>query len=369
MSAPAPTYVAVLTPESPGAIAVVAVSGDGAGRLVAPICRRRNAGSIERFDAGLPRLVQIMDGEQVLDDAIVSAFTIGDVPRIELNLHGGVRIVQRVVGVLERVGGRLISATAFEDRFGGRSSFDRDVDKALMVAGSRRLAIWLMAQRRALPSFFSEWSTFNDEEITAFRRRSEAAIRLIRGVRVALVGPPNAGKSTLANRLIGHERVIVSSEAGTTRDWIDETAIIDGWPVTLTDTAGVRDTHCEIESEAIRRGAAQARSSDLVLAIVDATEPADSRRRSIEATLSAVSSDAPTLVVVNKTDAVSKRIEPATAAEECWVSALSGDGMELLEHRIADALKLNELDSTEPTGFFPAHLYGRPETEVERTTT
>lgn len=369
MSKSTSTFVAVLTPESPGAIAVVAIAGDGAEGLVARACRLRNGSQVERFGADRARFVRIMDAAQVLDDAIVSASTIGGVPRIEIGLHGGVRIVQRVVGVLERAGATRMPASVFEDRFGGRSPIERDVDKALIRAGSRRLASWLMLQRRLLPAFLSDWPQREASAIAAFRRRSEAAIRLVRGIRVALVGPPNAGKSTLANRLIGHDRVIVSSEAGTTRDWIDETAIIDGWPVTLTDTAGVRDTMCEIEGEAIRRGAAQARSSDLVLAVVDATESREVRRLSIETTLKAVGSNSPALVIVNKADATSNPGDTSGGVNECWISALSGAGMECLERRIADALKLNELDSNEATGFLPAHLDGRPETDVERNAT
>lgn len=366
------TLAAVLTPVAPGAIAVIAIGGAGVDRAVATVCRTRGGASVDRLEVDRPRLVRIHDAAGALDDAIVARFEAGGQSRAELCVHGGVRIVHRVLAVLASAGATVVSAEAFEDRFGrAGGAVVRDVDKTLIDAGSRRVAMWLLAQRRLLPAFLANWSERRPAEIEAFRERSEAAIRLVRGIRVALVGPPNAGKSTLANRLIGHGRVIVSDEAGTTRDWVDETAMIDGWPVTLTDTAGVRETQCAIEQEAIRRGTERARDSDLVLVLADATVPCEMRRKSIEATIGAVQSAAPRLIVLNKSD-VATEIEEAVDVDAIQdrdvvaVSALTGAGCDALERRMAEALGLDKLDTSLATGLFPAHLDGRASSSSER---
>ena len=96
--------------------------------------------------------------------------------------------------------------------------------------------------------------------------------RLREGLVVAIAGPPNAGKSTLLNRLARREAAIVSPYAGTTRDVIEVHLDLGGWPVTLLDTAGIRDTDDPVEMEGVRRARERARGADLVLWVVDAGE-------------------------------------------------------------------------------------------------
>jgi tRNA modification GTPase len=96
---------------------------------------------------------------------------------------------------------------------------------------------------------------------------------LRRGVRAAIIGRPNAGKSSLLNQLLGHERAIVSHIAGTTRDTIEETANVRGIPVVFIDTAGLREARDEIESEGIRRSRVSLERAELILHVLDASEP------------------------------------------------------------------------------------------------
>ncbi len=91
---------------------------------------------------------------------------------------------------------------------------------------------------------------------------------------VAIAGPPNAGKSTLLNRIARREAAIVSPYAGTTRDVIEVHLDLAGWPVTLLDTAGIRDSDDPVEREGVRRARDRAAAADLVLWVVDATAPA-----------------------------------------------------------------------------------------------
>ncbi len=112
-------------------------------------------------------------------------------------------------------------------------------------------------------------------EIAAALADGRRGERLREGLMVAIAGPPNAGKSTLLNRIARREAAIVSPYAGTTRDVIEVHLDLDGWPVTLLDTAGIRDSDDPVEMEGVRRARERARGADLVLWVVDASEPAE----------------------------------------------------------------------------------------------
>ena len=111
------------------------------------------------------------------------------------------------------------------------------------------------------------------EEIEKTLRDAHRGERLREGLVVAIAGPPNAGKSSLLNRLARREAAIVSPYAGTTRDVIEVHLDLGGYPVTLLDTAGVRESDDPVEQEGVRARAARAEAADLVLWVVDAREP------------------------------------------------------------------------------------------------
>ena len=148
-------------------------------------------------------------------------------------------------------------------------------------------------------------------EVLAAQGQSE---RLRDGLVVAIAGPPNVGKSTLMNQLARREVAIVSPHAGTTRDLIEVQLDLDGYPVTVIDTAGIRDTDDPVEQEGVRRARARAAEADLVLWLTDS----DGAKPSV--------SDAPTWIVRNKIDLDStnapRRIESMVA-----ISASRGDGL------------------------------------------
>lgn len=156
------------------------------------------------------------------------------------------------------------------------------------------------------------------EETLAAQAQSE---RLRDGLVVAIAGPPNAGKSTLLNRLARREAAIVSPYAGTTRDVIEVHLDLDGYPVTLIDTAGIRDTHDPIEQEGVRRARERARTADLVLWLVDAgaAAPPD-----VDGELERV----PIWIARNKIDIANAAVTfPKLGCEVFDISASRGDGV------------------------------------------
>nr|HAQ94868.1 tRNA uridine-5-carboxymethylaminomethyl(34) synthesis GTPase MnmE [Afipia sp.] len=154
--------------------------------------------------------------------------------------------------------------------------------------------------------------------------------RLREGLTVAIAGPPNAGKSTLLNRLARREAAIVSPNAGTTRDVIEVHLDLDGYPVTLIDTAGVRDTHDPVEQEGVRRARDRARTSDLVLWLVDANDKATPSPQN-------EGDHAPVWLVRNKVDLVAAKGEGGAGAQ-FDISAAQGDGVpELIAALVAYA--------------------------------
>jgi len=178
-------------------------------------------------------------------------------------------------------------------------------------------------------------------EISAELGKARAGERLREGFQVAILGPPNAGKSSLLNAVARRDVAIVSETAGTTRDVIEVHLDLAGYPVTLADTAGLRvalleespeegGAQKEIEKEGIRRAQARAAAADLKLAVFDASNPAEAR----DETLGLL--DAQSLVILNKTDLSRTRRRPSEfdGHEVLAVSALTGEGLPALLARL-----------------------------------
>ncbi|HVP13287.1 MAG TPA: GTPase, partial [Phycisphaerae bacterium] len=308
-----------------------------------------------RLVDGRPVFCRLVDGEEILDDAVAVRTARGGGVTAEICTHGGVRIAQRMLALVARHGATIVEGLELHRLVSGGDPIEEDVDRALLEVPARRLTHWLLRQRGILPGYLARLDKLDAEELAAFRRRSEVAIRLLAGMRVALIGPPNAGKSTLANRLIGTDRLVISEEPGTTRDWVSETALIDGWPVILTDTAGIRETSCPIETEAIRRGSAEARAADVVVIVLDATVPEEERQAKLDGVIGLISPDQPRIVVVNKCD-LSPAPSSAGSSGALAMSALTGEGIAELEARLVGLLGVDELDGGLPTAFLREQL-------------
>ena len=163
---------------------------------------------------------------------------------------------------------------------------------------------------------------------------------LRRGIRAAIVGRPNAGKSSLLNQLLGHDRAIVSPIPGTTRDTIEETANIRGLPVVFIDTAGLREARDEIEHEGIRRSRESLAQAELILHVLDASEPLTNADENYLAEFAGKKR----ILVRNKTDlpsetgfALESRVAHVTHRRIIDVCCLSGQGIEALKDAIKES--------------------------------
>ncbi len=162
------------------------------------------------------------------------------------------------------------------------------------------------------------------EAVLAARSRGE---RLRDGLTVVIAGPPNAGKSTLMNQLARREVAIVSPHAGTTRDVIEVQLDLDGYPVTVIDTAGIRDTEDPVEQEGVRRARARAADADLVLWLSEGGSPESDQ-----------GGEAPIWTVRNKIDLVGPSADPKAVSPVFHISAKQGDGIaELIDALVAFA--------------------------------
>jgi tRNA modification GTPase len=305
-----------------------------------------------------------VDGE-IIDDGLAlffpapRSFTGEDV--VELHLHGGRAIARALAAALGALGLRPAEPGEFSRRAVVNGKFDLTRAEAIAdlvdaeTAAQRRQALrqldgglerlvegWRSRLVAAL-AHFEAVIDFADEGIPdslmmevsgsvgrlvadmdaalADNRRGE---RLRDGFSIAIVGAPNAGKSSLLNRIAGRDAAIVSATAGTTRDVIEVHLDLGGWPVVLADTAGLRDAAEDVEAEGIKRAIARAETADLRLAVFDATRLPDLD----PATVALV--DAGTLVVVNKVDQAGTLPSHIAGRSVLAVSALNGVGLDAL---------------------------------------
>jgi tRNA modification GTPase len=189
------------------------------------------------------------------------------------------------------------------------------------------------ALRTIVEQLGQQRTTAAKQGLVALLAHRRVGLHLVHPWRVALNGPPNVGKSSLINALVGYQRAIVYEQPGTTRDVVRAAAAFDGWPMQLLDTAGLRDSHDAVETEGIRRARQTARDADLVLLIQDAAQPMASDQHPPLVT------DASRLIHIrNKIDLVNSQAADIGMVGCLATSALSGQGIPELMAAIVQRL-------------------------------
>lgn len=357
------TIAAIATPPGRGGVGIIRISGVGAKSIASELCAVKKT-----LTARYAHLVSFFDAEgRVLDSGLMlyfpspASYTGEDV--IELQAHGSPTLLRAVLERALALGARLADPGEFTRRAveNGKLNLEQaEAVAACIDAATLRAA--RQAQRHLQGEFGRQISAlmdeltnllahveacldFPEEEVPALlfdqlRVRLDEGLlqpidkalassdfgeRLFQGVTVAIVGPPNVGKSTLLNRLSGRDRAIVSEVPGTTRDILEVDFDIHGIPVRLLDTAGMRESTDSVEQEGVKRAKAAAKSADLTLAMVDASN-ADTWHKLADADI----------YVANKCDLTGE----VSGMPEIFlrISAHNGEGVEALLTHMADVL-------------------------------
>ena len=373
------TIAAIATPPGRGGIGIVRVSGPKAPDIATDI-----AGAVP--EPGRIALREFRDAEGALLDTGLLLFFVA--PRsftgedvVEFHGHGGPVVLDLILQRALALGARLARPGEFSERAFLNDKLDLAQAEAVAdlidsgTAQAARAALrslngefsarvhTLVASITGLRTYVEAAIDFPDEEVDFldegdvvgkldailkdFEDLSAAARQgslLREGLTVVIAGRPNAGKSSLLNRLAGHEAAIVTHIPGTTRDLLREHVNLDGLPLHLTDTAGLRKSVDAVEEEGVRRAWREMQQADRVLLVVDATQGLTPEDQDI---VDALPPELPVTVLYNKIDLTGQ-----TPAEDeldglpsLWFSARTGDGMDLLrEHlkRVAGFAQLGE---------------------------
>ena len=376
------TICAISTPLGMGAIGMVRLSGSGAVGIAEKIFRPNNPevgikDHSHRIIYG--KVVNPADGG-IVDEALL---TFMKAPRtytredtIEINCHGGPAAVRRVLGLAASAGARLAFPGEFTRRAFMNGRIDLTQAEAVMdviaarteaslqaavsqLGGGLRQKVGAVREGMAALLALTEASIdFPEEEndyipVEDLKAKGEAILsgvrnllatydegRILRdGLRAAIIGRPNVGKSSLLNRLAGAERAIVTETPGTTRDTVEETINAGGVPVRVMDTAGIRDGGDEAEREGVRRSLMALADCDLALLVLDGSRPLADEDRAIMEKLSKINH----ITIINKMDLPQALDTAAPQFNEgrdgsfLRVSAKTGEGLDALTARVREA--------------------------------
>lgn len=373
------TIVAAATAPGRGGIGIVRLSGPQAQNIAAAVLGTLPPARRAVFAAFRDAGQQTLDAGLALFFPGPHSYTGEDV--VEFHGHGGPVILESLIARLVELGARRARAGEFTQRAFLNDKLDLAQAEAvadLIDAGSREAA------RAAMRSLQGEFSTmiqvltgavielrthveaaidFPEEEVdfladkalaarlAAVRQHFEAVTRsagqgrLLRdGMTVVLAGAPNAGKSSLLNRLAGYDAAIVTALPGTTRDVLRERIHVDGMPLHILDTAGLRAALDPVEEEGIRRAQAEMARADRVLFVIDgAHDPSAEAYRELAATLPAA---VPVTLLYNKSDVTdASTVSAPSGVPRIDVSALTGQGLDTLRSHLKSCMGYHTLES------------------------
>ncbi len=348
LNATEPVQAACLTAPASGGVAVILTVGDR--EALARLISTRPTFDWNALPENRLKLFRWVAGDgSVLDEVLLHHFALSEGRHgLEISSHGGPRIVQRLLMDLQERGAEIVSA----DRLATATcrAPEGPVAEALQLlprAPTRRLAGWLMRNARALHEELTrirQWIESSQLQkaaaiLNALLTRPSRGQRVLEGIRVVLIGEPNAGKSTLANLLAEEERAIVSDTPGTTRDWTDHSISIEGIPLLLIDTAGIRSTDDAIERLAIAHARAQVAAAHLIVRVLDRSVQADSPEEAGLTDLAASeTAHVADLLVWNKADLpehpTRAKIRERWTGPQVTVCAIQGRGLETLRREL-----------------------------------
>lgn len=381
---PGDTIAAISTAQAPGAVGLVRISGPDAqtvGDRVFIAAHGKKLREIRGYSALYGR---VRDGGGDIDEAVALnfrapvSFTGENV--VELSCHGGIYVTRRLLKAVLEAGAvpagpgeftrraflngkiGLTEAESVMEIIGAQGeqaakialaghdgALEKRIDavRDLLTGAAAHLDAWADYPEDDIPQVTPEelltTLTSAKDGLEKLLREFEAGRAMREGVETVIAGKPNAGKSTLMNRLAGCERSIVTEYAGTTRDVVEDTVLLDGIPLRLADTAGIRRTEDPIESIGVDRAYGRIRTAQLVLAVFDSSQELDGSDRELAEALHGT----PCVAVVNKSDLPQKidmEYIKSKFKQIVLISAATGAGTDDLRRAVGEVLGTEKPD-------------------------
>ena len=365
------TIAAISTPLGEGAIGIVRLSGTDSFAIAQKIFKGKDLASVASHTLNYGHIVD-PDKNEILDEVMVGAmrspktFTREDI--IEINTHGGIAVTNEILQLVIREGARLAEPGEFTKRafLNGRVDLTQaeavmdiiraKTDKAMNIAvkqldgslsdlinNTRQEILNTLAQvevnidypeyddvEEATTEIIREKTTEFEALLTNLLKTARRGKILREGISTAIIGRPNVGKSSLLNNLLREEKAIVTDIEGTTRDVIEEYVNINGVPLKLVDTAGIRETEDIVEQIGVERSKKALKEADLVLLVLNASEPlTDQDRQLLE-----ISQDSNRIILLNKVDLPEKIEIDQLPEDHIKISVLKNQNIDQIEDRI-----------------------------------
>lgn len=377
------TIVAISTALGEGAISIIRLSGDEAISITSQVFKGTNLNKVKSHTIHYGHIV---DKGQVIDEVLVSifkaprTFTKEDV--VEINCHGGIFVTNKILELLIVKGARLAEPGEFTKRAFLNGRIDLTQAEAVMdviesqTNNSLKLAnLGLLGETRKIiedfqnriltcishievnidyPEYEDELQVTNDilkpividllAELKIILAKAEVSQIIKSGIKTAIIGKPNVGKSSLLNALLREERAIVTNIAGTTRDIVEGSINIGGVVLDLIDTAGVRETEDVVEKIGVNKTKKVLQDASLIILMFDYNTPLDNN----DLELLQLTKDKKRIIVINKND-LSQKINLSHFEDYLLISTFNQDDINKLEDKIKKLFNLGDLNNLDAT--------------------
>lgn len=381
------TIAAISTPRGEGGIGIVRLSGDESLGILSKIFKPKSKKDVKDIRSYTINYGHIYDGEELIDEVLVSVmkapntYTREDI--VEINCHGGYLITQKVLELVLKNGAKIAEPGEFTRRafLNGRLDLTQaeavidlihgKTDKSISLSLNnlrgdlrdqinhlKKILLDVAAHVNVVLDYPEEGvdEPIPEHLIIELHNVKDTITKLVEsydkgkmikeGIKTAIVGKPNVGKSSLLNSILREERAIVTSIAGTTRDTIEEIINIKGIPLIMVDTAGIRKTQDEVENIGVQKSKKMLKEADLVLFVLDSSRDFSDEDREIYDSIESEK----VIGILNKIDMEKKLDITNLTKVKKWIeiSALENIGIDTLENEIHNfILSENIEDSSE----------------------